>query len=293
MDRGGEGGGGVSVQCLNDVVADQYRTAARVNSGGEGEQIAAFQLLKGAAVNCQPGVGVGVVAVAGEVLQDAADLVGVHQPDGSGDKLPGGFSVLPQRALVHKGAWVFGNITHRPQIDIDPERLQQLTDIFLIGKRLGQPAVGKGFPWRGKALGAEGGVAADSGDGSALLVHGQQQGDAGGGLIAGQCLPEGTRRLTFKILPKQDKAAQMVCLNVGQRGFSVTARQKQLSDPFLDRHGIQKFLNRVGGRRSSGDSRFRGIWLRGFGHGRRERRLRRLNGGSGAAGQKKQHKQNG
>ena len=293
MDRGGEGGGGVSVQCLNDVVADQHRTAARVNSGGEGEQIVAFQFLQGAAVNCQPGVGVGVVAVAGEVLQDTADLVGVHQPDGSGDKLPGGFSVLPQRALVHKGAWVFRNITHRPQIDIDPERLQQLTDIFLIGKRLSQPAVGKGFPWRGKALGAEDGVAADSGDGSALLVHGQQQGDAGGGLIAGQCLPEGTRRLTFKILPEQNKAAQMVCLNVGQRGFSVTARQKQLPDPFLDRHGIQKFLNRVGGCRSSGDSRFRGIWLRGFGHGRRERRLRRLNGGSGAAGQKKQHKQNG
>ena len=238
-------------------------------------------------------MGVGVVAVAGEVLQDAADLIGVHQPDGSGNKLPGGFSVLPQRALVHKGAWVFGNITHRPQIDIDPERLQQLTDIFLIGKRLSQPAVSKGFPWRGKALGAEDGVAADSGDGSALLVHGQQQGDAGGDLIAGQCLPEGTRRLTFKILPEQNKAAQMVCLNVGQRGFSVTARQKQLPDPFLDRHGIQKFLNRVGGCRSSGDSRFRGIWLRGFGHGRRERRLRRLNGGSGAAGQKKQHKQDG
>ena len=293
MDRRGEGGGGVSVQCLNDVVADQHRTAARVNSGGEGEQIAAFQLLKGAAVNCQPGVGVGVVAVAGEVLQDAADLVGVHQPDGSGDKLPSGFSVLPQRALVHEGAGVGRNVAHRPQIDIDPERLQQLTDIFLIGKRLSQPAVSKGYPWRGKALGAEGGVAADSGDGSALLVHGQQQGDAGGGLIAGQCLPEGTRRLTFKILPKQDKAAQMVCLNVGQRRFGIAARQKQLSDPFLDRHGIQKFLNRVGGRRSSGDSRFRGIWLRGFGHGRRERRLRRLNGGSGAAGQKKQHKQNG
>ena len=290
MDRGGEGGGGVSVQCLNDVVADQYRTAARVNSGSEGEQIVAFQFLQGAAVNCQPGVGVGVVAVAGEVLQDAADLVGAHQPDGSGDKLPGGFSVLPQRALVHKGAWVFGNITHRPQIDIDSKRLQQLADIFLIGKRLSHPAVGKGFPWRGEALRAEGGVAADSGDGAAFLVHGQQHWNSGGGLIAGQRLPEGTRRLTVKILPEQDKAAQMVRLNIRQRGFGIAARQKQLPDPLLDRHGIQKFLNRVGGRRSSGDSRFRGIWLRGFGHGRRERRLRRLNGGSGAAGQKKQHK---
>ena len=86
MDRRGEGGGGVSVQCLNDVVADQHRAAARLDSGGEGEQIAAFQLLKGAAVNCQPGVGVGVVAVAGEVLQDAAHAVLPGLGDHGGDE---------------------------------------------------------------------------------------------------------------------------------------------------------------------------------------------------------------
>ena len=272
-------------------MADQHRAAARLDSGGEGEKIAAFQRLQGAAVNRQPGVGVGVVAVAGEMLQNAADLVGVHQFDGSGDKIPGGCGVLPQRALVHKGVGVFGNVAHRPQIDVDPERLQQLADLLLVGKRLGQAAAGKGFPGRGEALGTESGIAADPGNGSALFVHGQQHWNARGGQIAGQRLPEGIRRLPFKIRPEQDESAQMVLLDVRQRGFGVAARQKQLADPLLNRHGIQKLLNRVGGRRGDGDGRLCGN--RGFGRGRRERRLRRLHRGSGAAGEKKQYKQNG
>ena len=90
-----------------------------------------------------------------------------------------------------------------------------------------------------EALAAEGGIAADPGDGAALFIHGDEQGNFGGVLISGQLLAKGIRSLVFKIPAEEDKAPQMAAFNMLQSVIFVAPGQKQLPHPLFQGHLIQ------------------------------------------------------
>ena len=103
-------------------------------------------------------------------------------------------------------------------------------------------------------------MAADPGDGAALLVHRNQQRNIGGRLIIPKLPAQGIRGLAVKVPVKQHQAAQMIVLNCLRRPRLRAAGQEELAYLLLRGHGRQPRLHRVGrlgGRRISGRYRRR------------------------------------
>ena len=74
MDGRGQGSGIFRIQGFHNGVAYQNGIGTGFDTGGKGNQITAFQVRETAAVNGNAGMGIGIVAVAGKMLQAASRL---------------------------------------------------------------------------------------------------------------------------------------------------------------------------------------------------------------------------
>ena len=72
------------------------------NPGGEGEKVALLEALQTPLVHGDAGVGVHVVAVAGEVLEDAAHAVGGHLGHHGGHAVGVACRILAEGPVVDK-----------------------------------------------------------------------------------------------------------------------------------------------------------------------------------------------
>ena len=127
-------------------------------------------------------MGVHVAAVAGEVLQNAADPAIPHGGDHVCYIVGGSLGVLPQGPVIDEIGGVGGHIRHRGQVHIDAQGQQRA--VFLPGV-CGKDVVCIRLPLLlGQGLGGgeggvkEVGVPTGPGNGAALLVHADEQGDA-------------------------------------------------------------------------------------------------------------------
>ena len=255
VDIGGQGGGEVCVHAFHNVVGDQHggSVSAALKPGGEGEKVPVHKVLVGALVQGDAGVGVGVVTVAGKVLQHAAHAVSGHLAGDSGDIVRRGLGVLAKGAVENKIAGAGGDVRHRRQVHVEAQSAQQ--HILLPGVRQDAFHAAQGVQslGRSKFFTAKVRIGADTHYGAALLVHADQQGDSGRVLIALDGLDEFVGGFVFCIPAKEDIAAQMVGIDVLNGVFRRTADEEQLAHLFLQGHGGQQFLQGVGFRgRGSG-----------------------------------------
>ena len=234
MHSRGEGGGILGIQGLHNGVAHKNRVSACGDSRGKGLEICLFQFIQRPPICGNAHVGVRVVPVAGEMLQDTSNAVLGHAVHGAGDKFCGGVRVLAQGALIHESPGVRRDVAHGPQIHIQPQAPKKFAFLpFVVPSPLHASLI-KGSPGGGKAAAAKGWVTADSCDGAAFLIHRQQQGNICCRLIAVQSGPQRVRSLVFKILGKEHKAAQMVGFCVLQGRFGIAPGEEQLANPFFD-----------------------------------------------------------
>ncbi|MPM33074.1 hypothetical protein SDC9_79641 [bioreactor metagenome] len=124
MDGGGEGGGQVRVHTFDDVVGNEHRAQnpAALQPCGKGKKIRAFKGFQRPLVHGNAGVGVLIVPVAGEVLENTAHGVGCHGLRHRGHIVPGLDCVLPKRAVIDEVPGVIGHIRHRGQIHVEAQR---------------------------------------------------------------------------------------------------------------------------------------------------------------------------
>ena len=287
MDRRGQGGGELRVHGLHDVVGHQHRGVSGLDSRLERQEVAALKGLQAPGVQGDAGVGVRVVPVAGEVLQNAADPALPHGRDHIGDIVRGGRRVLAQGPVEDEVAGVRGHVRHRGQVHVDAQGQQ--------GGILFPGVGGKGVALAGGGEqqllgGGEGpvkeiGIPAGPGDGAPLLVGADQQGDAGVGgrgvLIAGDgpchlflCQPGAAGVL--EVPAKEDVAPQVIGAHVrgglrlrhpDEEQLAHLLLQRQGGEQVLDfrrgqllRRGLRRRLGLLGGGRFPGGGR-RGLRL--------------------------------
>ena len=215
-------------------MGDQHRRSALsgFDADREGEKVAFFKGLQGPLVHGDAGVGVHIVPVAGEVLQYRQRTALCHGP------------------VIDEVGRVGRDVCHGGQIHVDPQGFQQ--GAFLLGV---------GYHGLHTALGVEGlrrlifgaaqmGIGADPDNGAALLVHADQQRDAAvfrcGVLIAPEGLDHIVGGLVGKIPAEEHIAPQVIGPDVLQGVFRRTPDKEQLAHLFLQRQGVQNFLDLLG-----------------------------------------------
>ena len=125
---------------------------------------------------------------------------------------------------------------------------------------------------RGEFFAAKVGIGAEADHGAALLVHTHEQGDRGGVLIVLNGLDEFVGGFVLCVPAKEDIAAQVVGGDILHGTVRRAADEEQLAHLFLQGHGGEQVLHRLGGqflRRGGGGRFFRfldgGRLLRGGG----------------------------
>ena len=253
MPLRGQGGGPLPVDAGDDVVGHQHAAGPGVDAGLEGQEVLLLEGLVGAAVGSDARMGVGVVAVAGEVLQDAAHLVLPVHVHHLVYITRGGGGVLAQGAVVHKGPGLPGDVAHRGEVHVQAQVPEHLALVALgVEHRLHAPGVVQ-VPGGPVGLVAQVGVVADPGDGAALLIGAHEHGYFGLGLAGGNLLLDLLPGEAHKVPAKKDVAAKLVLAH--RLGGAVgEADEKQLAHLFLQRHGRKQLLR--GGRSCLLSSRF-------------------------------------
>ena len=69
VDGGRQGGGEARIHAIDDIVAHQHKGGVRFDACLKGQQVGVFKGFHGPVIHGDAGVGVGVVSIAGEVLQ--------------------------------------------------------------------------------------------------------------------------------------------------------------------------------------------------------------------------------
>ena len=284
VDLGGEGGREFGVKSGDRIVADHDRTAAGLDAHAEGDQVSGFQSTQAPPVQGGDRVGIGIAAVAGEMLQDAAEAVPAVNFNGAPNELSRGQGILAQGPRIDEGPGIPGHIRHRAHIHIDAQPPQEQGLFFLRGQDGLHAALPEIGPGASEGRFPEGGEAADPGDGAALLVHRDQQRHVGGLLEALQLPFDILRGLALQIHGEEDIAAQVIFLKVLRGSGLGIPGQEQLAHPLLQGHMVQELPDRIRGR---GGLRHRfGRGLRDGGHkgllrwGRSRGGLRRRGGAS-------------
>ena len=215
-------------------------------------------------------MGISILAVAREVLHNAAHPVLRHPLQGGGHILSGGNGVSPQGAAVEEGPGVRGNIAHRSQIDVQAQGMQKIC-LFRLQAQGQLHASGlEGLPGGRERLPPEDRVAADPDHGAPLLVHCQQEGNIPGCPVGFQLFLHGAQGLVIKVPAKEDQAPKLIISDIVQGRFLPAPGQEELAYLLLQGHSFQHFPDRVcrfGGFRLRQD----GLWQDGLHPGLRGR----------------------
>ena len=100
VDRDGQGSRAFLVHAGYDVVGDQDHGRPAFDAAAKGQQIGFCDGITGTSVDGDAGVCIGIVALAGEVLQYAAHLVLFHHLDDIGHIGAGHSGILTEAARV-------------------------------------------------------------------------------------------------------------------------------------------------------------------------------------------------
>ena len=120
------------VNVRHDVVRDHNAVGALVYALGEGDKIAGAKLVERPCVVGHVLVGVGVVAVTGEVLEHRAELFALVDIDDLFDEGVHLVDVAAERAVVDERLGVRRDVAHGSVVDVDAERGQKLC-LFGLG----------------------------------------------------------------------------------------------------------------------------------------------------------------
>ena len=253
MDLRGQGGGEISIHSSHDIVGDQHSglSAAALHTRLEGEEVGGREGLQRPLVHGDTGVGIHIVPIAGEVLEDAAHTVLRHLRDHLGHIVRCGGRILAEGAVIHKVGGVGGHICHRGQVHVEAQGGEKEVLLSGICQHGLHAAGGISFLRRGELGGPQMGIGADPHHRAALLVHADQQRDSGvhsrGVLIALNGLDQSIGSLVRRIPAEEDVAAQMIGAHVGDRVCVGYPDKEQLADLFLQGQGGKQVLHLLGG----------------------------------------------
>ena len=247
MPGGRQGGRHVPVLAGDDVVAHQHAAGPGVHTGLEGQKVLLQEGVVGAVIHGDARMGVGVVAVAREVLEHAAHAAFLIDPHHLGDHPRGGLGVQAQGAVVHKGPGLPGDVAHRGEVHVDAQVLQGVDLILLhAGDKPRAPGVVQ-VPGRPVGLVADVGIGGGPHHGAPLLVHPDEQGDLGGGLPPSDVLPDLLGSKTLKVPAEEDVAPKLVLAHILQGALRRDSNEKQLPNFLFQGHGRKKLLRRGAG----------------------------------------------
>ena len=177
------------------------------------------------------------------MLQDGADLFLPHDAHHLSHIVGGGLRVLSEGAGIDEIRGIGGYVGDRRKVDIDPQVQKGHALLSGVLKDQVHPALGEQGLGSGLPLGKEVRIAAGPHHRAALLVGPNEQGDAGGVLIALDVIPHLLGRLVLKIPAEQQIAPHLVlCGQLGPAGLGA-ADKEHLPHLFLQGHGGQQLLN--------------------------------------------------
>jgi len=148
---------------------------------------------------CNAGVGIGIVPIAGEMLQHTGHPLpghGLHHFAGICCRL---LRPLAQGARIDKIAFLRAYIAHGRKVHIDAKAAQKSAFFQGVPPHGRQPVRLIQLLGRRKRRGAECGKAADAVDGAALFIYADKQRHCGRRLIAGNFGGRCLRRSALKI----------------------------------------------------------------------------------------------
>ena len=122
MDGRREGGGKRFIHRSHDVVGDENRRGASAGPDPslERQKIGGEKALQAPLIHGDARVGVHIISIAREVLEDAAHAAGLpHSGNHAGDIIRGGLGVLSQGPVIDKILWFGGDVCHRREIHVD------------------------------------------------------------------------------------------------------------------------------------------------------------------------------
>ena len=262
-------------------MAHEDEACPRVNARAEGEKILRRELLIGAAVNGDARVGIHIVAIAGEVLEDRADgpqltahAALVHLCDGGFDVSGGGLGAFAEGAGIDKVRAVLRHIRHGGEVDVHAVGEESgVEGAGLLGD--GGKAAGAVDALGGFALFTEEiGVAARAGHGAALFVGADEEGD--GGILRRSVLErtefraegffrEEVPRRVLIIGGEEQHAAEMIVRDALFHLRRFAADEEELAHLFFKAHGRDAFTKKA--RFAFGFALRRGLRLEGFRRG--------------------------
>ena len=252
MDSGGEGGRQGVVYRRHDVVAHQHGglSAARFHASGKGQEVSGAELVQRTVVHGDARVGVHIVAVAGEVLQNAAHVVIGHLLYHGADALGGARRVQAAGAVIHEVGGAGGDVRPRGEIDVDAQGREQGVLGVGVGDQGLCAAGGEELLGGAVLFTAQVGIGADPDYGAALLVHAQEHGDARvrrcGLLVVPEGLDDIVGGLVRKVPAEEHIAAQVVGGDVLHGSVRRTADEEQLSHLFLRGQGGEQMVDLLG-----------------------------------------------
>ena len=224
-------------------MADQNGIGSRLDTGGEGEIIAGLEGLIGALVNGYTGVGIHIIPIAGEVLEDGTNALCIHGFHHVGHIFRGGLGVLAKGAVIDKVVGIGGYISHRSQIDIYTQSQEGHTLLTGILNDAVHAALGKEGLGREAAVGEKIGVRAGTYHGAALLIGADEQRHAGCALIGADVVADLLGGFVFKITTKENVSAQFILGYRLNRTCVRAADKEHLAHLFLHSHSGEQFLN--------------------------------------------------
>ena len=191
---------------------------------------------------CDGGVGIHIVAVAGEVFDGADQTATVHGADhglGICRRFSGGTS---EGAVIDEIFGACGHIADRCVIEIDA-KIQKKSSLFLgVPADFFQSAFCiQGLRIRERFL-PELREFACAHHSAALFVCGKEKRQIGDAVPLPDGIAQGVRRAVFKIHGVEGKAAELIGGNGILGAFLRTADNKKLPDFFFDRHACQNLF---------------------------------------------------
>ena len=241
MHGGGEGRRQRSVHALHHVVAHEHERRARRNARLKGQKIALLKGLIGPLVDGDARVRVGVVPVAGEVLEDRRHPRVPDRADRRRHKFARRRGVSAERARVDEVARVGGYVAHRRKVHVDAERQKLLVIVQRLRGKTVHAARGIQLLRRGQRLREELRVAARARYRAALLVAADEERNVRRGLIAlelrRQILRAQPAAVRVLVVPSEEQQPpEVVGSYILRRARLGTADKEHLPDLFLDRH---------------------------------------------------------
>ena len=253
MHLRGQGSREVGVHAGDYVMTNENA----VRPGGDpclkGQKIGRYKGFIAALVLSDAGVGVHIVAIAGEMLEGAAHAASFHGRNYRLNIGAGCRRVLTEGTGIDKVAGVGGQIAHRRQIYVKAQVLEKDALFPGVPSHIVQPALGEQILRGGKPFAAKGRKPADTGNRAALFVHADEKGDVCCRLIAFDFRFQRIRCFPLHIVCEQNIAGRVILLYIRHRRVFPAADKEHLPYLFFQRHPIEDGIDPVfGGKRRLG-----------------------------------------